>query len=87
MEKISEMNRREDDQFHLDISRELGGINEKLIALVNSVNGVKEHLKTQNGRIGKLETFKTQIKAQAGTIALIASFVMGIISLVINKFL
>jgi len=83
MEKISEMNRREDDQFHLDISRELGGINEKLIAL----DEIKEHLRTLNGRVGKLETFKTQIKAQAGTIALIASFVMGLISLVINKFL
>jgi len=58
-----------EQDFHIQISRELGGIHENLKSLSSSVKGIETHLSTQNGRIRKTEDEIGGIKAKAALIA------------------
>lgn len=72
MTNLFENNTMAENEFHLQIARELGAINEKL----NALPEIKDHLKTLNGRVGKNENELRDIKVKAGLISTIAGSVV-----------
>lgn len=75
-----------ENDFHLQISRELGGIQESLSSIHSEVKGVKEQMVISNGRTRKLEDWKLIVKTQTGVIAAVVSTVVGFIVWGINFF-
>lgn len=62
-----------EQEFHLQIARELGGIQESLKAIHHQVGGLREQVTIANGRTRKLEDWKLKIKAQTATISALVS--------------
>ena len=56
-------------EFHLQLARELGGINQSLKNMCIDIKEMKTHLETQNGRIRKNEDDINGIKVKATLIA------------------
>lgn len=79
------MEKRHDDQFHLEISRELGTISARLKNIEKDTSKINEHLAVLNGRVGKNENKLTQLKTQVGFIATIASIIVSAVVAVIIK--
>lgn len=63
----------EEDKFHNAISRELGGINERLNGFGTTLQRIDTHLEKLNSRTSKLEQFKATIKTKAGFAASVIS--------------
>ena len=81
------MERRKDDKFHLNLSRELGGINAKLENMHDTISSLVEQVKIANGRTRKLENWKSQVTGQMAILASFVSVVVTVITILINKFL
>lgn len=75
-----------ENEFHLQIARELGVIQESLQNIHNEVKGLKEQVVIANGRTRKLEDWKLIVKTQTGVIAAIVSSLVAIIVWAINFF-
>ena len=57
------------NDFHLELARELGGINQSLKDMCREVKEIKNHLATINGRIDKIEDEVNGMKVKATLIA------------------
>lgn len=74
------MERRAEDKFHLEISRELGGINEKL----NALPKIEAHLALLNGRVGKNEKGLIELKNKmALVVAGLSIFISASVSIIV----
>lgn len=69
------------EDYHIKISRELGGINEKL----ESLPKIQEHLEKLNSRTRKLEDWKLEMKTRLAVISAGVSAVVGAIMWFITK--
>lgn len=81
------MEDRRDNQFHLELARELGGINQRLSGIDTRLGNIENHLATQNGRIRKLEDWNLKMKTQTGVIAAVISAGFSLLIIGLNKYL
>lgn len=51
-----------DEQFHNQVSRELGSINTTLVGFKESIDGLRDQVKIANGRTGKIEQEVNDLK-------------------------
>lgn len=77
------MERRIDDQFHQNISRELGGIASTLQSVHNEIVELKEQAKIANHRTSKLEQWRENVQ---GKVVVLTTIVSLIVTTVITIF-
>ena len=75
-----------EEQFHSNINRELGGIQESLKSIHTEIKGLKEQVTIANGRTRKLEDWKLVVRTQTGLIAAIVSALVGVIIWIVSIF-
>jgi len=73
-----------DDQFHNQISRELGGIGAELRDIRSEITALKNQVTIANGRTRKLEDWKLSAETRVGLISALVSGLIGLIVWIIS---
>ena len=68
----------DNNKFHNEISRELGGVNTNLEGINRQLTELTVQIKVQNSRVRKLEDWKLIVKTQTALIATLVSTAIGV---------